>query len=592
MKIPYGIANFADVRSGGYFYVDKTPFLPVLEDLGPRSLLFLRPRRMGKSLLVSLLSHYYDLDRVEQFDALFRGLWIHEHPTPERGRYLVLTLDFSQVGVDGDDDTLRRSFLEAVRGPVEGLLLRYRDRIPALVDLHDALDPIDDAAALNGRLSNIVSGTGHKLYLLIDEYDNFANRLLSAGTEDVYTKLVERTGFVRVASMLKDEADLAIDTRDIEVALAAMALRGDIAPFLDLFHTRVLAAIGVKDLRRFDEKAIKLMMLAFISLSRLFYPLSEKEFAQGYCDLFLGVSPLYPAAKHAWLLELKYLPTGASAKQIEQAFKQAEEQVARYAGDQALVPLLTRGQALAAGSLVFVGTKKPLFRPWPPQPKKAARPRAKPGSSARRPSLTREPENRPNHRGLLPLRRTLPAPVLDGNALEPIEVFHVSRHEDQPLNLRDGSDLAVGKRRDLSQASEAPSLLGMPFGRSIVVRKNRHRRPDHIEEIVPNLLLALAWRHAMESEQRFVPRRGSNREPTGMETDFPHEPGVGLRLERLGQRVRVQQEAEAHHFTSRPGEGSRRPAKIGSTSSSARSCVFRNACSALQKSGRVRASRS
>jgi Predicted AAA-ATPase len=197
MKIPYGIANFADVRSGGYFYVDKTPFLPVLEDLGPRSLLFLRPRRMGKSLLVSLLSHYYDLDRAEQFDALFRGLWIHEHPTPERGRYLVLALDFSQVGVDGDDDALRRSFLEAVRGPVEALLLRYRDRIPPLADLHQALDQIDDAAALIGRLSNVVSATGHKLYLLIDEYDNFANRLLSAGAEDVYTKLVERTGFVR-----------------------------------------------------------------------------------------------------------------------------------------------------------------------------------------------------------------------------------------------------------------------------------------------------------------------------------------------------------------------------------------------------------
>lgn len=66
------------------------------------------------SLLVSLLEHYDDIDRAEQHDALFRGLWIHEHPTPERGRYLVLTLDFSQVGVDGDPDMLRRAFLSTV----------------------------------------------------------------------------------------------------------------------------------------------------------------------------------------------------------------------------------------------------------------------------------------------------------------------------------------------------------------------------------------------------------------------------------------------------------------------------------------------
>ena len=79
-----------------------------------------------------------------------------------------------------------------------------------------------------------------------------------------------------------------------------MVLRGAIARFLGLFLALVRATIGVKELPRFDEKAVKLMMLAFISLSRLFYPLSEKEFAQGYCDLFLGVSPLYPAAKYAW----------------------------------------------------------------------------------------------------------------------------------------------------------------------------------------------------------------------------------------------------------------------------------------------------
>jgi hypothetical protein len=135
-------------------------------------------------------------------------------------------------------------------------------------------------------------------------------------------------------------------------------------PFLDLFHERVIKAVGLKDLRRLDEKAIKLMLISFISLSRLFYPMSEKEFAQGYCDLFLGVSPLYPEAKFAWLLELKYLPAGAKAPQIERAFTQAAEQVERYAGDARLVPLLTQGQALQAGMLVFVGARRVLFRPW------------------------------------------------------------------------------------------------------------------------------------------------------------------------------------------------------------------------------------
>src|SRR4051812_26129949 len=112
MKIPYGVSNFRELRSEGYFYVDKTPFLSQLEDLGARYLLFLRPRRMGKSLFLSLLEHYYDLGRAEGFDALFRGLWIHQNPTPERSRYLILSLDFSQVATEGGPEALRRTFFE------------------------------------------------------------------------------------------------------------------------------------------------------------------------------------------------------------------------------------------------------------------------------------------------------------------------------------------------------------------------------------------------------------------------------------------------------------------------------------------------
>jgi len=197
MKIPYGVSNFAELRMEGYFYVDKTPLLPVLEGLGPRYLVFHRPRRMGKSLFVSLLEHYYDLGRAEQFDAIFRGLWIHDHPTPEKHRYLVLPLDFSQVGVDGEGGMLQKTFFEVVRGRVQRLLVRYRDRIASLARLHDELDRFDDATALMAALLDSVADTGHKLYVLIDEYDNFANRLLGAGAHEAYEALVTRTGFVR-----------------------------------------------------------------------------------------------------------------------------------------------------------------------------------------------------------------------------------------------------------------------------------------------------------------------------------------------------------------------------------------------------------
>ena len=527
MKIPYGISNFGDLRTEGYYYVDKTPFLPQLENLGPRYLLFLRPRRIGKSLFLSLLEHYYDLARAERFDDLFRGLWIHQHPTPERNRYLVLPLDFSQVGVDAGADALRRTFFLTVRSRVHDFLITYEPHVPHLAYLRERLDTYQDPEGLLTELMSLVRASGHKLYVLIDEYDNFANRLLSDGSQAVYESLVERTGFVRtfyatlksgtasgavsrifitgvaplllddlssgfniathlsqsphvntlagfthtdverlvdgllsarpalasqagladrrlllevleqyydgyrfspdtpervfnadmvlyflyevldrgryptdmldlnvrtdyrrlqrigvlagtarderralleailtdgglqseltrqfgvkalssrtqfisllyylgmltlgeqpegeppgafgyrleipnrvirelqwehLATLLKDEAEIQLDTRELEEALRAMALQGDIAPFLALFHDRVVKAMGLKDLRRLDEKSIKLMMLAFVSLSRLFHPLSEKEFSQGYCDLFLGVSPLYPAATFA-----------------------------------------------------------------------------------------------------------------------------------------------------------------------------------------------------------------------------------------------------------------------------------------------------
>src|SRR5262249_43827238 len=149
MKIPYGTCNFGTIRSEGFFYVDKTPFLPVLEsaESGYRHLLFLRPRRFGKSTLVSLLSHYYDIDNKERFDELFKGLWIHEHPTPELGRYLVLAFDFSGMKVADDADMLAESFGNTARASIRAFCEQYGARIPQLAAVSERLDGYRDAGS-------------------------------------------------------------------------------------------------------------------------------------------------------------------------------------------------------------------------------------------------------------------------------------------------------------------------------------------------------------------------------------------------------------------------------------------------------------
>ncbi|MCP4695727.1 MAG: AAA family ATPase, partial [Gammaproteobacteria bacterium] len=97
LRIPYGLADFWKLRKRGpYYYVDKTRFIPLLEQAGD-FLFLIRPRRFGKSLLMSMLECYYDCKREHEFGELFRDTWIADSPTPEKNRYLVLRFDFSMV---------------------------------------------------------------------------------------------------------------------------------------------------------------------------------------------------------------------------------------------------------------------------------------------------------------------------------------------------------------------------------------------------------------------------------------------------------------------------------------------------------------
>lgn len=204
MRFPYGIADFCKIRDGGYFYVDRTDRIPLIEEAGSQ-LLFLRPRRFGKSLWLSTLENYYDLARAADFERLFGGLKIGRNPTPLHNQYFVFKLNFSVVDPSGDHQAIRRSLFHHLNIRIKETLARYRDAGLEGVDI----EPEDGIASFQSLVS-VVSQTPYKLYVMIDEYDNFANEVMISplrGT-DRYYELVQGEGTIKTFfKALKDGAE-------------------------------------------------------------------------------------------------------------------------------------------------------------------------------------------------------------------------------------------------------------------------------------------------------------------------------------------------------------------------------------------------
>lgn len=618
MKIPYANCDFADIRRDGYFYVDKTPFLPDIENFDGKHQIFLRPRRFGKSTLISTLENYYDIALAHKFDELFDGLWIHKHPTPNRNKYLVLTLDFSPVSTHGTIEQICTSFATQVKEPVRSFITRYEALIPKLSLLEATVNSDDnDTAGLMTTLLTMVRDAGQQVFLLIDEYDHLGNRLLSDDKKDTYAELVTATGFVRsfyaslkaftrsstlartfvtgvspimlddlssgfnivahisqreafnamagftrtdveravdlvlldkpelandprignreallatleryyngyrfskrasekmynstlvlyfmreilssgyypdqmldmnvrtdygrlygvvkaatgqnngtrelleevltnesittplveqfgtktafgraqVASLfyymgmltfasdaatmrepklvipnrvmrelqwgylgfaMEDHDHIKIDMSLVETALTKMSINGEIQPLLDVFHKQVIGRVSNRDLMKFDEKTMKLMLMAYLCQTQVFNIASELELEQGFCDLLLGLRDQESAHKYAWIIEAKYVKTNANAATIDKAVEQGYAQVEKYTSDKGIMAMLTLGNAFKAGVLVFVGLKKVLFRAWP-KPEPVAKPVAKKNAIAKKTKKTASKKGR------------------------------------------------------------------------------------------------------------------------------------------------------------------------------------------------------
>ena len=195
MKLPYGESNFEKIRTEGYFYVDKTRYIELLEHLPESYVVMLRSRRFGKTLFVNMLKYYYDQRYVEKFAALFNGLYIGDHPSPKHNAYMILAFNFSGINTETLENA-NEGFTFEVRRNVESFIVRYHKHFPPedKQKITQGEKPNDILSALFEKIA--VKGLRKNLYVLIDEYDHFANNILSQGKE-MFKDLVRTDGYVR-----------------------------------------------------------------------------------------------------------------------------------------------------------------------------------------------------------------------------------------------------------------------------------------------------------------------------------------------------------------------------------------------------------
>ena len=191
-QIPYGEANFETIRKENWIYVDKTMYIEKLEqNPDRRKAIYLRPRRFGKSLFTSMLTNYYSVDTANKFETLFKGLYIYDNPTPNKNNYYVLNFNFSGMTIVGDNivEKGKSEFCNKVRNAIKSFINKYELKLEAKGD---------SAAQILDNLLVDFQGLklNNKIYIIIDEYDNFTNAILKGDAKD-FLDLVNRNGYVR-----------------------------------------------------------------------------------------------------------------------------------------------------------------------------------------------------------------------------------------------------------------------------------------------------------------------------------------------------------------------------------------------------------
>ena len=192
-RIPYGMQNFEDVIERDCYYVDKTPFIEKIEESN-MYFFFIRPRRFGKSLTLSMLENYYDINKKDKFESLFGKLYIGENPTPERNSYLILHLNFAMISAGLDN--YKKGLDAHCNNKFNSFCSRYTHLLPP--DIKEEMNQKEDAVAQLGFLCDKCAEAGLKIYLFIDEYDHFTNQILAHKEHETrYREQTHGEGYLR-----------------------------------------------------------------------------------------------------------------------------------------------------------------------------------------------------------------------------------------------------------------------------------------------------------------------------------------------------------------------------------------------------------
>ena len=203
-KLPYGISNYEELVEDNYYYVDKTKYIEKLEELSEKRIMFLRPRKFGKTLFTSVLENYYDVRKKEKFEKLFGETYIGKNPTLNQNRYHILRFNFSGIDTDTEETTMK-GFKNETASSIKVFIEKYG--LDFYINKEDEAENILD----NLFKAFYIQKSGEKIYVIIDEYDHFANELLGFNTEK-FKQLVSKNGKVRKwYEILKKGTETVVD---------------------------------------------------------------------------------------------------------------------------------------------------------------------------------------------------------------------------------------------------------------------------------------------------------------------------------------------------------------------------------------------